>query len=126
MMAFGFDVDQTIADLQAISVKWPEYEGLELKLARLKADLVSTQEELGQVKAKLQVAQSSLARQRAQNQQQHNTELQRMSAELRELQIAIGKANGANDALAVELRDKGVLYADVVSAMNALMDRLNS
>ena len=31
---------------------------------------------------------------------------------------------GENDALAVELRDKGVLYADVVGAMNALMDQL--
>ena len=82
MMAFGFDVEQAIADLQAVQAKWPEYEGLPLKLSRLKLEVATKTEEAGRLKAESKVVEAQLAKEKAKNLAQYNAEMERMGEEL--------------------------------------------
>ena len=94
-----------VADLQAFQAVAADYEDLPKRIANAKTELAAVERSLQKAKTDLRVANDALARMRAANVKKHRTEVEEKLQALRELEIAIGNANGELDQLAQATRE---------------------
>ena len=113
-----------VADLQAFKAVSGKYVGLPERIAQTKAELAATTEELRKAKAELKATTAKLARTKDENAQRYRSDIDASDAQLRELDVSIGKARVEFDKLAQATREAQARHNNILDEINTLKSKL--